>query len=127
MARRREDVKITIVMPGFNAGRTLERTVSAIPPGWADDLLLVDDSSTDDTVEVARRLPLRVVWHPHNVGYGGNQKTCYLDALQHDADIVVMLHPDYQYSPPSCRRWLRRSPRANMTWCSAHASWRRTP
>jgi len=99
MARRREDVKITVVMPGFNAGRTLERTVSAIPPGWADDLLLVDDSSTDDTVEVARRLPLRVVWHPHNVGYGGNQKTCYLDALQHDADIVVMLHPDGQYEP----------------------------
>jgi glycosyltransferase involved in cell wall biosynthesis len=87
------------VMPGFNAGRTLERTVSAVPPDWADDLLLVDDSSTDDTVEVARRLPVRVVWHPHNVGYGGNQKTCYLDALQNDADIVVMLHPDGQYEP----------------------------
>ncbi len=73
--RRREDVKIAVVMPGYNAGRTLERTVSAIPPEWADDLLLVDDSSTDDTVDVARRLPIRVVWHPHNVGYGGNQKT----------------------------------------------------
>jgi glycosyltransferase involved in cell wall biosynthesis len=97
--RRREDVKIVVVMPGYNAGRTLERTVSAIPPEWADDLLLVDDSSTDDTVDVARRLPIRVVWHPHNVGYGGNQKTCYLDALQNDADIVVMLHPDGQYEP----------------------------
>jgi len=99
MERRREDVKITVVMPGFNAARTLERTVSAIPPDWADDLLLVDDSSTDETVEIARRLPVRVVWHPHNVGYGGNQKTCYLDALQHDADVVVMLHPDGQYEP----------------------------
>ena len=99
MIRRREDVKIAVVMPGYNAGRTLERTVSAIPPEWADDLLLVDDSSTDDTVDVARRLPIRVVWHPHNVGYGGNQKTCYLDALQNNADIIVMLHPDGQYEP----------------------------
>src|SRR3954470_17064881 len=99
MPRRREDVKIAVVMPGYNAGRTLERTVSAVPPEWADDLLLVDDSLTDDTVDVARRLPIRVVWHPHNVGYGGNQKTCYLDALQNEADVIVMLHPDGQYEP----------------------------
>jgi glycosyltransferase involved in cell wall biosynthesis len=97
--RRREDVRIAIVMPALNAARTLERTVSAIPDGWADDLILVDDKSTDDTVEVARKLPLHVIWHPHNVGYGGNQKTCYLHALQTGADIVVMLHPDGQYEP----------------------------
>jgi glycosyltransferase involved in cell wall biosynthesis len=98
-ARRREDTRIAIVMPALNAARTLERTVAAIPDGWADDLILVDDKSTDDTVEVARKLPLHVIWHPHNVGYGGNQKTCYLHALQTGADIVVMLHPDGQYEP----------------------------
>jgi glycosyltransferase involved in cell wall biosynthesis len=92
-------VKIVVVMPAMNAAKTLTQTVSAIPADWADDLILVDDKSTDDTVEVARTLPVRVIWHPHNVGYGGNQKTCYLDALNHDADIVVMLHPDGQYEP----------------------------
>jgi glycosyltransferase involved in cell wall biosynthesis len=86
-------------MPAMNAARTLRRTVNAIPAGWADDVILVDDKSTDDTVEVARTLPLHVIWHPHNVGYGGNQKTCYLQALQDGADIVVMLHPDGQYEP----------------------------
>ena len=86
-------------MPALNAARTLERTVAAIPDDWADDVVLVDDKSTDDTVEVARRLPLHVIWHPHNVGYGGNQKTCYLHALQEGADVVVMLHPDGQYEP----------------------------
>ena len=73
--------------------------VDGIPRGWVDEIILVDDSSTDDTVELARKLPLHVVWHPHNVGYGGNQKTCYLEALQRDADVVVMLHPDGQYEP----------------------------
>jgi glycosyltransferase involved in cell wall biosynthesis len=97
--RKREDVRIAVVMPAMNAGRTLMRTVSSIPEGWADDLILVDDKSTDDTLEVARSLPLHLIWHPHNVGYGGNQKTCYLQALQDGADIVVMLHPDGQYEP----------------------------
>ena len=97
--RRREDVRIAVVMPAMNAARTLESTVAAIPEGWADDVILVDDSSTDDTVEVAQRLPVRVIWHPHNVGYGGNQKTCYLEALQSGADVIVMLHPDGQYEP----------------------------
>ena len=91
--------KIVVVMPARNAARTLERTVQAIPREWVDEVVLVDDSSTDDTVRLARTLPLHVIWHPHNVGYGGNQKTCYLQALQHDADVVVMLHPDGQYEP----------------------------
>jgi glycosyltransferase involved in cell wall biosynthesis len=91
--------KIVVVMPARNAGKTLERTYAAIPSDWVDEVILVDDSSTDDTVDVARSLPLHVIWHPHNVGYGGNQKTCYLQALQHDADVVVMLHPDGQYEP----------------------------
>src|SRR4051794_39075084 len=86
-------------MPARNAERTLERTVSAIPEEWVDEIILVDDSSTDATVDLARKLPLHVIWHPHNVGYGGNQKTCYLEALQRGADVVVMLHPDGQYEP----------------------------
>lgn len=95
----REGKRIVVVMPAHNAARTLERTVSAIPREWVDEIILVDDRSTDDTVALARTLPLHVVWHPHNVGYGGNQKTCYLEALQQDADVVVMLHPDGQYEP----------------------------
>ena len=91
--------KIIVVMPARNAERTLERTVSAIPEEWVDEIILVDDSSTDATVDLARKLPLHVIWHPHNVGYGGNQKTCYLETLQHGADVVVMLHPDGQYEP----------------------------
>src|SRR5215213_4272452 len=91
------DAKVIVVMPARNAAKTLEATVSGIPRPWVDEIILVDDKSTDDTVELARTLPLHLVWHPHNVGYGGNQKTCYLEALQRDADVVVMLHPDGQY------------------------------
>ena len=92
--------KVIVVMPAWNASRTLERTVELIPRDWVDEVILVDDKSSDDTVEVARRVPnLHVIWHPHNVGYGGNQKTCYLEALQRGADAVVMLHPDGQYEP----------------------------
>jgi len=90
---------VIVVMPAWNAAGTVEQTVSAIPRDWVDEVILVDDSSTDDTVAVARTLPLHVIWHPHNVGYGGNQKTCYLEALQRGADAVVMLHPDGQYEP----------------------------
>jgi glycosyltransferase involved in cell wall biosynthesis len=86
-------------MPALNAAKTLELTVSSIPRDVVDDVLLVDDRSTDETLEIARELDVRVIWHPHNVGYGGNQKTCYLEALQRKADIVVMLHPDGQYEP----------------------------
>ena len=91
--------KVIVVMPARNAAPTLEKTVSLIPRDVVDEVILVDDKSTDTTLEVARRLPLHVIWHPHNVGYGGNQKTCYLEALQRGADVVVMLHPDGQYEP----------------------------
>jgi glycosyltransferase involved in cell wall biosynthesis len=91
--------KVVVVMPARNAARTLEQTVSAIPTDVVSEIILVDDKSTDETLEVARRLPLHLIWHPHNVGYGGNQKTCYLEALQRGAEVVVMLHPDGQYEP----------------------------
>jgi glycosyltransferase involved in cell wall biosynthesis len=84
-------------MPAYNAERTLERTVQDIPAGSVDRLILVDDCSSDDTVAVAQRLGLEVVRHDRNRGYGGNQKTCYRLALEAGADIVVMIHPDYQY------------------------------
>ncbi|RMG34463.1 MAG: glycosyltransferase family 2 protein [Planctomycetota bacterium] len=84
-------------MPAYNAELTLERTVADIPPGSVDEILLVDDCSTDRTVEVARRLGLTVIRHERNTGYGGNQKTCYRYALESGADYVVMIHPDYQY------------------------------
>jgi glycosyltransferase involved in cell wall biosynthesis len=91
--------KVIVVMPARNAALTLEQTIRAIPSDWVDEVILVDDKSTDGTLELARRFSLHVVWHPHNVGYGGNQKTCYLEALQRGADAVVMLHPDGQYEP----------------------------
>jgi glycosyltransferase involved in cell wall biosynthesis len=84
-------------MPALNAARTIAPLVDSIPRDWVDDVIVVDDGSTDATLDIARRLDVSVVWHPHNVGYGGNQKTCYLHALQGDADVVVMLHPDGQY------------------------------
>ena len=91
--------KVVAVLPALNAAKTLERTVAAIPRDVVDEVILVDDNSTDDTRELARRLPVHLVWHPHNAGYGANQKTCYLEALQRDADVIVMLHPDGQYEP----------------------------
>jgi glycosyltransferase involved in cell wall biosynthesis len=96
---RRPPGKVIVVMPAMNAAATLRQTVANIPRDWVDEVILVDDHSTDETVELARTLPLRVVWHPHNAGYGANQKTCYLEALQRGADAVVMLHPDGQYEP----------------------------
>lgn len=84
-------------MPAYNAAQTLERTYADIPAGVVDHVILVDDVSRDETVEVARRLGLHVVIHVQNRGYGGNQKTCYIEALKDGADVVVMLHPDYQY------------------------------
>lgn len=89
--------RVMAVMPAYNAALTLERTIADIPRDSVDEILLVDDHSKDNTIEVAERLGLRVIKHEQNLGYGGNQKTCYLTALQTDADIIVMIHPDYQY------------------------------
>jgi glycosyltransferase involved in cell wall biosynthesis len=89
--------KVIVVMPAYNAAATLEKTVQDIPEGFAQEIVLVDDSSTDDTVKIAKRLGLTVILHERNRGYGANQKTCYDEALRRDADIVIMIHPDYQY------------------------------
>jgi glycosyltransferase involved in cell wall biosynthesis len=89
--------KIFIVLPAYNAARTLKRTVAEIPPEYRENLLLTDDCSKDNTVEVAHALGLQVIVHDRNKGYGGNQKTCYTAALKQGATIIVMLHPDHQY------------------------------
>ena len=91
--------RVCVVMPAYNAEKTLRQTVAEIDRAIADDVILVDDASRDATVRVAVELGLHYIVHPKNRGYGGNQKTCYSEALARGADIVVMLHPDYQYSP----------------------------
>jgi len=92
--------KITVVLPAYNAAKTLEKTYSEIPFDIVDEVILVDDRSKDDTVEVAKKLGIRhIIVHDINKGYGGNQKSCYNKALEINSDVVVMLHPDYQYSP----------------------------
>jgi glycosyltransferase involved in cell wall biosynthesis len=91
--------KILVVMPAYNAALTLDRTFQDLPFDVVDEVLLVDDASHDETLKVARRLGIRCFLHKRNMGYGRNQKTCYTEALKTMADIVVMLHPDYQYSP----------------------------
>lgn len=99
MSRLYENKKIFVVMPAYNAAMTLEKTCVDIPQDVVDEIILVDDASTDNTVEIARKLNLKVLRHPSNKGYGANQKTCYNNALSNGADIIVMLHPDYQYDP----------------------------
>jgi glycosyltransferase involved in cell wall biosynthesis len=91
--------KVFVVMPAYNAARTLERTYAELPRDIVDTVLVVDDHSSDSTVQMARQLGLTTFLHHQNLGYGRNQKTCYREALRRGADIVVMLHPDYQYSP----------------------------
>lgn len=91
--------KIVVVLPAYNAEKTIERTYREIPLDVVDEVVLVDDHSADKTVEIARRLNIPALVHEKNLGYGGNQKTCYREALKRGADIVVMLHPDYQYPP----------------------------
>lgn len=89
--------KVIAIMPAYNAAKTLVKTLNDIPKGSVDEIVLVDDCSTDNTVKLARELGLVVLTHENNLGYGANQKTCYDEALKRNADIIVMLHPDYQY------------------------------
>lgn len=89
--------KVIVVMPAYNAEKTIEKTYKEIPEGYVDKVIVVDDASRDRTVEIARKLGLKTIVHHKNKGYGGNQKTCYKEALKEGADIIVMLHPDYQY------------------------------
>src|SRR6266436_501526 len=99
--------RVIIVMPAFNAAKTLLLTHKDIPTDVVDEIILVDDASTDDTTALAETLGIRVIKHPHNVGYGGNQKTCYMEALRLGADIVIMVHPDNQYDPSFIPEMLR--------------------
>jgi len=91
--------KVIVVMPAYNAAQTLERTLDDIPRDWVDEIILVDDRSRDDTVDLAKKLGLRVFVHDKNRGYGGNQKTCYTEALKLGGEIMIMVHPDHQYDP----------------------------
>jgi len=91
--------RIIVVMPAYNAAKTLEQTYREIPHDIVDEVILVDDASRDDTAAKAEELGIHTIIHSENKGYGGNQKTCYAEALSHGADVVVMVHPDYQYSP----------------------------
>ncbi|MBK6846200.1 MAG: glycosyltransferase family 2 protein [Proteobacteria bacterium] len=97
------DKRLTVVLPAYNAEATLRRTYDEVPKDLVDDLILVDDHSRDATLDLARELGIFALRHPQNRGYGGNQKTCYQAALARGADIVVMLHPDYQYTPKLIR------------------------
>jgi glycosyltransferase involved in cell wall biosynthesis len=99
MSQATEKLKVVVVMPAYNAAKTLRITYDAIPKGDVDQVILVDDGSRDETLKIAKDLKLEVFVHARNYGYGGNQKTCYTEALKAGADIVVMLHPDYQYDP----------------------------
>ncbi|HSM51407.1 MAG TPA: glycosyltransferase family 2 protein [Thermoanaerobaculia bacterium] len=98
-SRRAGRLRVVVVMPAFNAGRTLRLTYQELPRESYDLVILVDDGSTDDTVAVARELDLKLFVHDRNYGYGANQKTCYSEALREGAELVVMVHPDYQYDP----------------------------
>ena len=91
--------KLIVIMPAYNAEKTIRDTYFELPHEYVDEVILVDDASNDDTVKIAIELGITTIVHLENIGYGGNQKTCYMEALKRGADIVVMLHPDYQYSP----------------------------
>ena len=91
--------KVVVVLPAYNAAKTLEATYNEIPHDIVDEIVLVDDASSDNTMEIAKKLKINTYVHLNNKGYGGNQKTCYREALKKGADVVVMLHPDYQYTP----------------------------
>ncbi len=94
------DKKVIVVLPAYNAALTLEKTLNEVPKDIVDEIVFVDDNSTDNSTEVARQLGIQhIITHPENRGYGGNQKSCYKKALELNGDIIVMLHPDYQYTP----------------------------
>lgn len=99
MAKRKNNqrLKVIVIMPAYNAAKTLNKTYGDIPKDLVDEIILVDDGSSDKTVKIAQKLGLKVFLHPANLGYGGNQKTCYWEALKRNPDIIVMIHPDYQY------------------------------
>ncbi len=99
MSQKNPDKKIIVVLPAYNAEKTLLKTYQNIPKDFVDEIILVDDFSQDNTLKIAQRLQLVTIRHPENQGYGKNQKTCYDEALKRKADIVIMLHPDYQYDP----------------------------
>lgn len=99
MSKNYPDKKIVAVLPAYNAEKTLAQTVADIPMGWVDEIILVDDASCDETAATAKELGLKVFRHEKNLGYGGNQKTCYKEALKCGADIIIMIHPDHQYDP----------------------------
>ncbi len=99
MDSKKEKTKVVVVMPAYNAAKTLNLTYKDIPMDLIDEVIMVDDASIDDTVKIGKTLNMKLITHPHNVGYGGNQKTCYMEALRDGADIVIMLHPDGQYDP----------------------------
>jgi glycosyltransferase involved in cell wall biosynthesis len=99
--------KIVVVMPAYNAEKTLERTLDDIPREWVDEIILTDDASRDGTVALAKKLGLRVFVHEKNMGYGANQKTCYREALNLGGDIMVMIHPDHQYDPKAIPRLIQ--------------------
>jgi glycosyltransferase involved in cell wall biosynthesis len=95
-----KDKKVVVVLPAYNAASTIEKTISEIPHDLVDEIVLVDDKSSDNTIEIARKIGIRhIIQHKQNKGYGGNQKSCYHKALELNADIIIMLHPDYQYTP----------------------------
>ena len=95
-----QNKKVVVVLPAYNAAKTLPQTYAEIPFDIVDEVVLVDDASPDNTIEIAKNLGIKhVLLHEKNKGYGGNQKTCYKKALELGADIVIMLHPDYQYTP----------------------------
>ena len=97
LAKNKKHPRVTVVMPAYNAEKTLQHTIKDFPPDFVNKIILVDDGSSDKTVAIAKRLKLTVFEHPNNLGYGGNQKTCYWEALKDNPDVVVMIHPDYQY------------------------------
>lgn len=99
--------KIVIVMPAYNAARTVEDTFKEIPQEFRKNIILVDDGSSDNTVEIAGKLNIKVITHTLNIGYGGNQKTCYKEALKDNPDVVIMLHPDYQYDARLTKELIR--------------------